>query len=62
MTKPNAAQFFAVLAIIAGAVVSYFPPPENAVAIWALVSGFLGYGVRDLFGDKPASPTEEPKL
>jgi hypothetical protein len=58
MNRPTAAQFFAILAIIAGALVSYFPPTDNAVAIWSLVSGFLGYGVRDLF-DKPTKGTDQ---
>jgi hypothetical protein len=50
VNRQVAIQFFAVLAIIAGIGVSYFPPPTNSEAIWALVSGFLGYGARDLFG------------
>ncbi|WP_295991537.1 hypothetical protein [Rugamonas sp.] len=54
MSRPSAVQIFSMLAIIAGAAVSYFPPPSNAAAIWALVSGFLGYGVRDLF--PPSGP------
>lgn len=52
MNKTIAVQFFAVLAIAVGIAVSYFPPPTNAAAIWALVSGFLGYGVRDLFAEQ----------
>lgn len=52
MNKINVVQFFAVLAIIVGLGVSYFPPPTNGAAIWALVSGFLGYGVRDLFAEQ----------
>jgi hypothetical protein len=54
MNRISAVQVFSLLAIIAGAAVSYFPPPSNAAAIWALVSGFLGYGVRDLF--PPTAP------
>lgn len=40
---------FALLAAAVGVLVSYYPPPTNAAAIWALVSGFLGYAMRDLF-------------
>ncbi|MBB3213407.1 hypothetical protein FHW67_002699 [Herbaspirillum sp. Sphag1AN] len=47
----------AIVAVVAGLLVSYFPPPQNAVAIWSMVSMFIGYGIRDLFGaDKPPSP------
>lgn len=42
-------QFFTILAIIAGGLVSYFPPKENGVVIWSLISSFLTYGVRELF-------------
>ena len=50
-----------VLAIIAGGLVSYFPPAQNGVAIWSLVSMAVGYGIRDLFGatDAPAVPAIE---
>lgn len=50
MNRQTAIQVFSLLAIVAGLAVSYFPPPTNSAAIWSLVSVFLGYGVRDLFG------------
>jgi hypothetical protein len=56
MNRPSAVQAFSLLAIIAGALVSYYPPPSNAVAIWSLISMFLGYGVRDLFGIQQEPP------
>lgn len=49
MQRITAVQFFAVLAIIAAGLVSYFPPKENGVVIWSLISSFLTYCVRDLF-------------
>src|SRR5476649_2215694 len=57
MQRINPVQFFSLLAIIAGGLVSYFPPKENGVVIWSLISSFLTYGVRDLFehGRAPAS-------
>ncbi len=61
--KPTAVQFFTLVAIIVGGLVSYFPPPSNAVAIWAIVSMFLGYAIRDLFGSKTPSmppPSDTP--
>lgn len=61
MNRPSAVQAFSLLAIIAGALVSYYPPPSNAVAIWSLISMFLGYGVRDLFGSQQdASASVQP--
>ena len=45
-----------VLAILAGGLVSYFPPAQNGVAIWSLVSMAVGYGIRDLFGVQPDAP------
>lgn len=64
MNRQVAIQFFAVLAIIAGLGISYFPPPTNSEAIWALVSGFLGYGARDLFGphDPPGGDGAAPAV
>ena len=45
-----------ILAIVAGLLVSYFPPTQNAVAIWSLVNLCVGYGIRDLFViDAPAA-------
>ena len=46
----------ALIAVIVGLVVSYVPPTQNAVAIWSLVSMFMGYGIRDLFGAHPDAP------
>jgi hypothetical protein len=58
----NTLLFFAsLLAIIAGGLVSYFPPTQNGVAIWSLVSMFVGYGIRDLFiKDEIAAPPAPP--
>lgn len=50
MNRQWAVQIFSVLAIVAGALVSYFPPMHNAEAAWTLIGTFLGYGIRDLFG------------
>jgi len=61
--RPSAVQFFTLIAIIVGGLVSYFPPPSNAVAIWAIVSMFLGYAIRDLFGAKtPPAPPPAPTV
>ncbi len=51
MKKATAVQVFSALAVLVGLVVSYFPPAQNAMALWSLVSMFLGYAVRDLFGE-----------
>lgn len=45
-----------ILAIAAGLLVSYFPPTQNAVAIWSLVNLCVGYGIRDLFIKDDAPP------
>ncbi len=46
-----------LIAVIVGLLVSYFPPAQNAVSIWSLVSMAVGYGIRDLFAaDAPAAP------
>lgn len=50
MTRQWAVQIFSLLAIIAGVLISYFPPAHNAEAMWTLIGSFLGYGIRDLFG------------
>jgi len=55
MNRQWAVQIFSALAVIAGVLVSYFPPPHNAEAIWTLIGSFLGYGIRDLFGAQLAS-------
>ena len=46
--KLSAMQIFVVLAIAVGLLVSYFPPTQNAVAIWMLISNFLSFMIRDL--------------
>ena len=58
----NSMLFVAMLAaIIVGLLVSYFPPAQNAVSIWSLVSMAAGYGIRDLFvGDAVAAPGPAP--
>jgi hypothetical protein len=50
MNRQWAVQIFSLLAIVAGALISYFPPAHNAEAMWTLIGSFLGYGIRDLFG------------
>lgn len=49
MDRQWAVQIFSLLAIVAGALISYFPPAHNAEAMWTLIGSFLGYGIRDLF-------------
>jgi hypothetical protein len=46
--KLSAIQIFVVLAVVVGLIVSYFPPAQNAVAIWMLISNFLSFVIRDL--------------
>ena len=54
MSKATAIQVFSVLAVLVGLIVSYAPPPQNATAIWAIITMFMGYAIRDLFGvDQP---------
>ena len=49
-----------LVAVIVGLLVSYFPPAQNAVSIWSLVSMAVGYGIRDLFAaDAPAASTPD---
>jgi len=62
MNRMNAVQFFSILAIIVCVAVSYFPPPSNGAAIWTLASGFLGYGVRDLFAPGGPPDADGPPL
>lgn len=61
MNRQWAVQIFSMLAIVAGAFISYFPPVHNAEAMWALIGSFLGYGIRDLFG-QPAGVVPPPAL
>ena len=49
-----------LLAIAVGLLVSYFPPAQNAVSIWSLVSMAVGYGIRDLFVSDQAAPPVPP--
>jgi hypothetical protein len=46
--KLSAIQIFVVLAVVVGLLVSYYPPAQNAVAIWLLISNFLSFVIRDL--------------
>lgn len=55
----TAVQFFAILAIAVGLVVSYAPPSQNSAAIWGLVSTFFGYAMHKLFDSKDAPPPPE---
>lgn len=55
MKKVTAVQIFSLIAIAVGVAISYFPPPAHANAIWALITGFLGYAIRDLFAKAPAT-------
>lgn len=58
MNKQLAAQVFTVLAVVVGLIVSYYPPTQNAEAIWGLVGTFLGFAMRDLFNtDKEVTPS-----
>jgi hypothetical protein len=57
MNKIKAVQLFSLIAIAVGVVISYFPPTHNSEAIWALISGFLGYASRDLFATSTISTT-----
>lgn len=56
MNKQTAIQVFAVLAVIVGLGVSYFPPDVNAVEIFSLVSFFLGTAMRELLGILISTP------
>ena len=60
MSRNTILVIASILAVTAGLLVSYFPPAQNATAIWSAVSLFIGYGIRDLFkDDAPASPAED---
>ncbi len=56
MDKKEAVQVFSVLAVLVGMIVSYLPPTTNAAAIFGIVTMFLGYAIRDLFGDDKKVP------
>jgi multisubunit Na+/H+ antiporter MnhE subunit len=56
MTRNTLLFVSAFAAIIVGLLVSYFPPTQNAVAIWSLVAVFFGYAIKDLFEAKAADP------
>ena len=66
MSRNNLLFIACLLAIFVGLLVSYFPPAQNAVSIWSLVSMAVGYGIRDLFvADQAAAPgpqTAEPPV
>lgn len=48
MKTSTAIQLFAALAMAAILLISYAPPKANAEGLWVLLSGFLGFLVRDL--------------
>jgi hypothetical protein len=50
MKKQTAVQVFSLLAVVIALGVSYSPPTNNAPAIWAILTMFMGYAIRDLFG------------
>ena len=58
MTRNTLLFVSALLAIVAGLAVSYFPPPQNSAAIWSIVVVFFGYAIKDLF--TPADTTPAP--
>lgn len=61
MSRNNLLFIACLLAVAVGLLVSYFPPAQNAVSIWSLVSMAVGYGIRDLFVvDQPAAPGPQP--
>lgn len=67
MSRNSILVVAAILAVVAGLLVSYYPPAQNAGPIWQVVSMFIGYGIRDLFkDDAPAAPaagsTDAPKV
>jgi hypothetical protein len=59
MNKIKAVQLFSIIAIAVGVAISYYPPLHNSEAIWALISGFLGYASRDLFASSQPTTTEQ---
>jgi hypothetical protein len=56
MNRRAAAQVFTFFAILIGLGVSYYPPIQNANAIWGLVGTFIGFAMHDLF-DTPKDAT-----
>jgi len=61
MSRNNLLFIACLLAIFVGLLVSYFPPAQNAVSIWSLVSMAVGYGIRDLFVVDQAAPPTTPR-
>lgn len=60
MPRINSAQFFAFVAVIVGLVVSYWPPDENAAAIWLIVGSFITRAIAEIFKDPPPPPPPVP--
>jgi hypothetical protein len=60
MSRNNLLLIAALVAVAVGLLVSYFPPIQNSVAIWSVVSTFLGYGIRDLFAEAPKADQTPP--
>ena len=53
LARIRAVHVFAVIVIAIGIVISYLPPKLNGPEIWGLVTMFVGYAIRDLFGTQP---------
>lgn len=65
MIRQNAIYFLAFAAMAVGILISYYPPKDNGVVIWSMVSAFMGHVARDLFGagnlsGNPTSSDEAP--
>lgn len=60
--KIEAVHVFSLIAIAIGMAVSYDWPPHNGETIMSLVTGFLGYAIRDLFTRRgvSAQPSADP--
>ena len=53
LARIRAVHVFAIIVILIGIGISYEPPKLNGSAIWELVTMFVGYAIRDLFGTQP---------
>ncbi len=53
LARIKAVHLFSIIVILIGIGISYAPPKLNGSAIWELVTMFLGYAIRDLFGPQP---------
>ena len=60
MKNISAVQIFAVMAILVGLLVSYYPPLQNGPAIWGLVGTFIGFCMKDLFAARSVGDFSPP--